>query len=595
MRVKFIIAVMLLIWVVLLSRVYYLAVVSNRYYEEIALGNVIKTELIAPTRGQILDRNNRPMAINKLGFAILLAPHLKEDELKEEARVLNSVFPQISSQEIQKEYQKQNSPYNHEFIEVINFLEYEEVVPYFSKLNLRENLKLISSSKRYYPYGQLASHVIGYVGRVNIKDIEKDPSVRIVDFIGRSGVERYHNKILQGEPGERKIKVTALNRAVEELYYKKSKSSSISLHIDIELQEFLTELFKDSAGVAIIMDVNTGAIIAAGSFPEYDLNPFVSGMSWSEWKKLIEDFDHPFTNKLVNGLYPPASTIKMAVGMAFINSGLIREDTIFTCKGHIKLGGRNFRCWKTWGHGDRNLKDAIRESCDVYFYEGGLIVGIDFIAQTLRNYGFGNKTGVDLPNEFIGTIPDKEWKMARFRQPWFTGETVISSIGQGNMLITPMQMVKHTAEIASGKGLVPHFIKSIDEKDVIYEERELFSDSEKKLLPSIRKAMYEVANHPKGTAYRTLSDCAVKIAAKTGTAQVISIPQNEKERMKEEDMKYYERSHSWLTTYGPYDNPKYAVTVLIEHGGGASAASPYIKAIYKKLLELGYIKQEKTK
>ncbi|MCI6988724.1 MAG: penicillin-binding protein 2 [Campylobacter sp.] len=595
MRLKFIVFLVILVWGVLLFRVYDLAIVSNKYFEEKALTNAVKTELLPPTRGQITDSKNRPVAINKLGFSISIAPHLSDEKLTDEVERIFKFFPfpMSNPDEIYKEYKRQNSFYNHEFIKVIDFLDYSEVLPYFSLLNLSENLSLSPASMRYYPYESLASHIIGYVGRANSQDIQNDPTTKITNFVGRSGIERYYNTILQGEIGERKTKVTALNRVVEEVSYTKPQSSDISLTIDMELQEFITELFKDKAGAVVVMDVDDGAVLAAGSFPEYDLNPFVTGISSSQWNAIINDLDHPFTNKLINGLYPPGSVIKMGVGLAFLSSGKIGLDKSYYCSGKIELGGRNFRCWKAWGHGNMDLVGAIRESCDVYFYEGSLEIGIDFMAKILRNYGFGKKTGIDLPNEFVGTIPDKEWKMAKFGQPWYMGETVNASIGQGNVLVTPMQMAKHTAEIASGKGITPHFLKSVDGEDVKFENFEIFTPFEKSMLPYIRKGMYEVANHPKGTAYRLLKDSVVEIAAKTGTAQVVGIPQNEIVRMKEKDMEYYHRSHAWLTSYGPFNAPKYAVVVLVEHGGGGgSAGSPIIKEIYKKLVELGYIEIE---
>ncbi|NLY03542.1 MAG: penicillin-binding protein 2, partial [Campylobacter sp.] len=220
----------------------------------------------------------------------------------------------------------------------------------------------------------------------------------------------------------------------------------------------------------------------------------------------------------------------------------------------------------------------------------------DYMSATLEKYGFGKKTSIDLPNEFIGTVPNKAWKQEKYGQPWYIGETIITSIGQGSLLVTPIQMAKHIAELASGKGITPHFLKSIEGIDVEFENYELFSPFEKDQLPYIRKAMYEVANHPKGTAYNHLKDSQVKLAAKTGTAQVVSIPQNEKVRMKEADMEYYERSHAWIVAFGPYENPQYAVTVLVEHGGGGSSTGgPMIKSIFDKLLEMGYIDNNVTK
>lgn len=597
MRFKISIAFVLIVWGVLLGRLYYLSIVSNEEYAKIARQNAIKTKDIPPTRGQILDSKGRPVAINLLGYSISLAPHLKDDMLKDEVDYIYSIFSDLNTTEIIKEYKKQNSPYNQEFIKVVDFLDYNRTAPHYAKLNLRSNLEISPASLRHYPYDSLASHVVGYVGRATTRDIEQNPLSRLTNIMGRSGVEAYYNDILQGVKGERSTKVTALNQVVEEISYEKPKSSDIALHIDMELQEFLRDLYKDRAGAVVIIDVESGAIIAAGSYPEYSLNPFVTGISKKEWDELILDFDHPFTNKLVNGLYPPGSVIKMAMSMAFLNSGKITKDTSHFCGGYLEYGRNKhkFRCWKRWGHGNVDMKAAIRESCDVYYYQNALDVGIDFMAANLEKYGFGKKTGVDLPNEFIGTVPNKAWKMEKYGEPWYIGETIISSIGQGSFLVTPMQMAKNTADIASGRGVTPHFLKSIDGEEVEFKTYDIFSSFELSQLPYIREAMYEVANHPKGTAYRYIKDSKVKLAAKTGTAQVVSIPQSEMVRMKEKDMEYYHRSHAWFVAYGPYSSPKYAVSLLVEHGGGGSSTGgPMIKSIFEKLLEMGYIDENAT-
>lgn len=605
MRLRLVFVSILLVWTILLAKIYQYAVKSNSYFENIALENSVKTTQIIPVRGQILDRLSNPLAINRLGFSLSIAPHLKDNELNATIAEISRYFD-VNSSAIYKEYKKSSSFYNHKFINVVNFLDYNATSRAFSHLNLNDKIQINPDLKRFYPYNSIASHVIGYVGRVTQKDIENDPSLSAIKNIGKSGIERYYNEILQGDFGEIKSKVTVLNKVIETLDYKEPKTHQIMLSIDIRLQELLKELFKDKAGSAVIMDVQTGEILAAGSYPEYDLNLFVTGIDDETWRKIIEDLNHPFTNKIASGLYPPGSVLKMGVGMSFLNSGLIKPEKTYTCRGYIELGGRKFRCWKAVGHGAVNLTSALRESCDVYFYEGSLEVGIDAISHDLIRYGFGQKTGIDLPNEYIGTIPNKAWKMAKYKKPWFLGETVNASIGQGDVLVTPIQVAKYTAQIASGKGLTPHFIKGIDgvsldkvdenSSEILRNLRdkfapyELFTPLEKNSLSFVRAGMYEVANHPQGTTYKLLNDMPIKIAAKTGTAQVVFIPQNEIVRMKERDMEYYRRSQAWMTSFGPYDEPRYAVSVLVEHGGsGGSAAGPLIKKIYAKLAELGYL------
>lgn len=594
MRMRIVFAVIIIFWAVLLSRVYHLSISLNEHYEAIAEQNAVKTQLNAPVRGQIYDIKGRPIAINKLGFSISIKPHLssKPEILDKQVELIVSVFPELNMEKIKKEYLRSDSPYNQDFIKVVEFIEYDRFIPYYTRFSLLENIAINSASKRQYPYGSIASHVIGYVARANAKDIEQDDVAKLSGYIGRNGVEGYYNFVLQGESGVKKVKVNALSEEIEQISYQPSKSQDIKLSIDIELQRFLTEIFAKDAGSAVVMSLKDGAILAAGSFPEYDLNQFVNGISKAKWEEMINDLDHPFTNKIVNGLYPPGSVVKMGVALSFLDSRKISRSDTFNCTGTYELGDRKFRCWNTSGHGIMNMNSAIRESCDDYFYKGSQKVGIDIISSVLERIGFGKKTGIDLPNEFIGTVPNKEWKQRRYAKPWFQGETLITSIGQGSFLVTPIQAALYTANLATGKSITPHFLYSIDDNVVNFEVNDnLFDSFEKAQLPYIRHAMYEVVNHEKGTARHYFRDLPFKVAAKTGTAQVVSISQSEKVRMKEEDMAYLQRSHAWLTTYAPYDNPQYVITMIIEHGGhGGSAAGPKIAQIYKKLIELGYIK-----
>ncbi|MDA3057549.1 penicillin-binding protein 2 [Campylobacter sp. VBCF_05 NA6] len=596
MRLKFVFFFVLAFFTMLLVRVYYLAIKSNEFYEQIAKNNVVSTEYIPPVRGQILDAKNRPLAINNIGFSLLIAPHLKDSALDAELANISKYFADLNTTQMRKIYKDENSVYNQNFIEVVKFLDYNETIAHFANLNLHENIRVEPASQRYYPHNHLASHIIGYVGRANKKDIKSNPLSALTGYNGRSGVEGYYNEILQGKRGERKTKVTALNEVVEEISYEEPSSSEISLTIDLEFQKYLEEIFKDKDGVAIVIDLKDGAILGAGSFPEYNLNTFVGGISQAQWDELIKDPRHPFTNKLVNGLYPPGSVIKMAVGMSFLNSGKINENWSAFCGGAIELGGRRFRCWSSGGHGRVSLVQAIKSSCDIYFYEGSLIVGIDYMSAYLNRMGYGVKTGVDLPNEFVGTMPNKAWKMQKFKRPWYQGETVNASIGQGDVLVTPMQVAKNTAQIATGKAIIPHFLKSIDGEEISFEPGELFTPAEKNQLPLVRRGMYEVGNNPNGgTAYKIMKDAVVPLAVKTGTAQVVGLSQKTNKRLKESQMDYFHRSHAWMTSFGPYENPKYAVTVLVEHGGGGgSAAGPVVKKIFEKLVDMGYIDTNAT-
>ena len=599
MRIRIVLTIFLLVWTALLVRVYYISIKSNAYYEEIAKQNAEKVDELAPLRGVILDRNMKPLSVNRLEFSIGIKPRMSlkstRATLDKEIEFLASVLPDFSVKEMTKEYLKADSAYNHDFVDVISFIPYDKLIPHFAKIAQHNNIRIQIASKRHYPYGSLASHVIGYVGKSNTQDIAEDltGTAKLVGFSGKTGIEKYYNAVLQGMKGEKRTKVTAFNQEIEQVSKTLPSSNDLVLSLDLELQRYIETIFGDDSGAVVVMNAKNGEILAAASFPEYDLNKFVSGISKEEWAILANDLNHPFTNKLVNGLYPPGSVVKMGVGLAMLNTGIISPSTTIESTGSMELGGRVFRDWKKEGHGMISYVRAIRQSCDDYFYKTSLKVGIDNIAPFLAKIGFAAKTGIDLPREFSGTVPSREWKKERFGKGWSQGETLITSIGQGYFLVTPVQVAKYTAFLATGNGVTPHFVRKINDQVIDFPVNpDIVSENEKRFLKITRDGMFEVANVQGGTALRYLNpNVPFKIAAKTGTAQVVGIAQTDKKRMREEDMEYYQRSHAWLTTYGPYDNPQYVVTVLVEHGGhGGSEGGPIASKIYEKLYAMGYIK-----
>ncbi len=595
MKIKFILFVFITIWLALIVRVFSLSVESNSLYTKLSKQNTIKSEQIAPVRGEIVDRYGRPVAINKLGFKIQLAPHLSFKKniaaFEEELQTLKRLLPSLDIEKMKKNYEKKESYYNHNFIDIVNFIPYKEIMPVYSILNLRKNIKIVPAPKRYYPYKNIASHMIGYVARANRRDINQDALSELIGYTGKIGLEKYYNKYLQGIPGKRKIQVNANNQEVAELMHSDAQEDTkLTLTLDMELQAYISKLFEGKVGAIVVMRVD-GAILAAGSFPNYDLNIFVNGMSYKMYNELSSSLDHPFTNKLINGLYPPGSTIKPMLGLLYISTDLSPYWSV-NCTSSLPLGGRIFRCWKRQGHKKTDITKAIRESCDDFFYKGSLVLGNKKMSEGLKRYGFGEKTGVDLPNEFIGVVPSREWKRKKYNKIWNIGETVNMSIGQGDFLVTPLQIARETALIATGKLPTPHFAKRIGDKPYTPLYKDVLNEKEKKRLPIIRQAMYQVCNHKKGTATHFLHS-KVKIAGKTGTAQVIAIKQDIKKRKLEHELSYYSRSHAWFTTYGPYKNPQYIVMAMVEHGGhGGHAAGSMVSNIYNKLLELGYIKKK---
>jgi penicillin-binding protein 2 len=589
MRLKIVLYFIVLIVLVLLSRVYFLSIKSNSYYEELAKRNYIKKIYIAPSRGIIKDRNGIPLAINSLGFSVSIKPHLRNKQNYQRlvviCKLLQQNFAQFNSDDLIKKYKRLDSPYRHNFVKIIDYIPYDIFFPKYPLLNSYDDIKIEASSKRFYPFNEVAGHILGYVGKANRKNIKENPMARYTGIVGKSGLEKYYNDKLQGKLGYKILKVNALNQQIEILKeVKPVVDNDIQISIDIKLQQYINKLFGKRSGVVIVMDVYTGELLAAGSYPEFDNNIFVNGISHKKWKKIINDFDHPFTNKIINGLYPPGSVIKMGTALSFLENGVSKYWST-VCTGGIQLGKRKFRCWNHGGHGNTGFSKAIRESCDVFFYEGSLKVGINNIHKTLDKLGFGKKTGIDQVSESYGVNPNKLWKQGKYKLPWYIGETVVSAIGQGFILVTPIQIARYTGYLATGKLPRPHFIN-----DASF-NKPIDTHIDPKKLKFIRKGMYQVCNHPAGTAYRHIRT-SIKIAGKTGTAQVVGISQSEKVRMKEHELEYYHRSHAWLTTYGPFKNPKYAVTVLVEHGGhGGSAAGGIVSKIYNKLIELGYIKK----
>jgi len=588
MRLKLIIGFILVIMVLLLVRVYHLSINSNQYYEELSKKNYIKRFYTTSSRGSILDRNGKYLAINKVGFSINLKPHLRSKKkfktVEDVAKLVVKYFPEFKYEKLLKKYKQLDSPYRHKLIRLVDYISYDEFFKYYTIFNSNENVEIESATIRKYLYNDVAAHVLGYMGKTTKKDISQDPSSKYFEKSGRSGVEKYYDKILRGTLGYQDVQVNSLYKKLKILDEVKSKKQDIQLTIDIELQKFIHKLFEGKAGAAIVMDIDTGELLAAGSFPEFDNNLFVNGISHENWRKIQEDFNHPFTNKLINGLYPPGSVMKMGVAISFLENKISPKYNVY-CKGEMRLGERNFRCWNDKGHGRTGFIKAIRESCDDFFYKGSLKVGIDNMHDTLDRFGIGKITGIDLPNEFRGINPDKKWKRQSKKLPWYVGETVVSSIGQGFITVTPMQIARYTGALATNKLQRPHLLK---DKGLIQSYDTNVSSRD---LALMQKGMYHVANKPFGTAVHYIRS-KIKIAAKTGTAQVVGIPQSEKKRMKEHELEYFKRSQAWLTTYGPYKNPRYVVTLLIEHGGhGGSAAGPLVGKIYDKLIDLGYIKK----
>ncbi|RAX58878.1 penicillin-binding protein 2 [Helicobacter monodelphidis] len=594
-RFKIFIGILLVVWAVLSWRVYYIAIESRTKYSDLANSNINKESIIAPIRGYIFDRHGKPLAVNDTGFALSIAPHLNSNDKTFEMKLeqIASLLP-ITKEEIIKQYEDKDSPYNHDFIPTVDFITYELAHRLFPIIEQnRDIFELLPTSRRRYPNGSTAAHIIGYIGKANTNDIEKNPISKYTGVIGKEGLERQYNDFLQGELGRRKTKVTAFNEEVEVLEeVQPTYNNHIQTSLDLSLQKTLDAAFKGQNGAAIVIDVENGEIIAAGSYPEYDINEFPSGISIEKWEALQEDPHKPLYNKMIYGAYPPGSVIKMGIGLAFLQFAGIDEHTVIPTPESIEVGSRKFRDWKTGGHGSADFFKSIKRSVDVYYYKLSLQVGIDNIANTLKLFGIGQKSGIDLPAEGAGILPTPEWKKKRYNLKWHIGDTINSSIGQGYMLTTPLQIARYTAAIASGKLVTPHLVTQKGDEQIMVETQDVFTPFQKSKLKAARIGMYQVCNEEGGTGYFRALKSKVRLACKTGTAQVTGIPQADKARIREEDMEYFHRSHAWFTAFVPYEQPKYAITVLIEHGMHGSWAGDTVVVLANALVDLGYIDEK---
>jgi len=593
MRYKIVILLFLATWSLMIGRLYQISIKSGYYYDRLAKENIHRKEYIKPVRGEIVDANGDFLAINKIGFSVSIAPHLssKNGDLQDVIKLIKRTFKDINTTVMTNIYKKHNSFYNQKFIKVIDFISYGEMIRVYPKLSVNENIKIDVENKRYYPYGEYAAHIVGYIGKSNKKENDKDSVTKAVGRTGKSGIERFYNRVLEGDAGYVVSKVNARNQTIEILEHKEPKSNrNLMLNVDMRLQKYIYDKLKKRAAVVIVMRT-TGEMLSAVSSPSYNPNLFVDGISVKNWRALQNNLGHPFTNKFIHAVYPPASVIKMGVALAASQYGKGVLDKDENCTGYITIGNskHKFRCWAKWGHGVVDLRKSIRESCDVYYYDKALDIGIDNISKTLKEIGLGVKTGVDLPAEYHGIIPSKAWKMKRYGIPWYKGDTVNSAIGQGYDNITPLQVARYTAFLATGKLPTPMIAKKIDAVDVKIAPKKIYFNQ--KHLRLIRLGMYDVCNDKKGTAYKTMHDLPIKVAGKTGTAQVVAVPQNIKKRVKEQDLTYFRRSHAWITTYAPFKDPEFVVTVLLEHGGhGGSSAGPIAADIYRWLYDHGYFK-----
>lgn len=561
--------------ILLASRQAYIAIAENEKYELESESNRVNLSLIPPRRGWILDRNGAPLASNRADFRVDIIPDRTPDPdrtIDELTKILELDANQAADVKKRVKDSRGFQP-----VEVASGLKYEQFAAVSVRLPDLHGVVPQRGFSRYYPTGPSVGHLIGYVGPANAEEYAKDRNPLLVTpgyKIGKDGLEKVFEQEIRGVPGARRVEVTASGRIVRDLETREDvQGDPVQLTIDGPLQDYAARRIGLESGSVVVLDCETGDILCMASMPSFDPNSFSQGIGRVEYSMLSEDERVPLRNKVLKGLYPPGSTVKPMVAMSFLREGL-SPDEATVCNGGLRVGNRVFHCWNRRGHGHVDMAKGIYQSCDVYFYHFAQQIGMDPIAAMARRVGLGQKFDLPVTSQFYGTVPDPAWKLNKYGKEWQTFDTVNATIGQGYMLFNPLQLAVYAARIASGRHLEPHLVKS--------KIRQPFApaDFSQDHVDIVRQAMSDVVNGP-GTAGRArLPIPDVLMAGKTGTAQVVGLNLS---NGKSGPWKY--RDHGLFVFFAPYDKPRYAGAVVIEHGGGSGAAYPIARDVMTFLFD----------
>jgi penicillin-binding protein 2 len=575
-----------------LLTLWYTQVIKGSEYRRLSTNNCIRIREAPAARGMILDRKGRILAHNRPSFEVYLVPedlNMNPEVLIHVGQMLNMDREEVKER---LKSQKKRAPFRP--VKIKSDIEWNELALLETNRVHLPGLLVDVRPRRAYDYGQLASHLIGYLGEIDEDELRQSggTSYRMGDLVGKYGVEYCWESDLKGVDGGRQVEVDAVGREIKNLRsVEPFPGNNLVLTIDLDVQRVAEEAFQDKNGALIAMDPKRGRILAMVSKPSFDPDAFAGSISPDEWKSLIENPHSPLQNKGIQGQYPPGSVFKIITAIAGLETGLINPNTKLTCRGVYPYGNRNFRCWREEGHGSIDLYRAIVESCDIYFYQVGLKVGVDEIARYASAFGLGRPTGISLPHEKSGMVPSTWWKKKRLGVPWYSGETLSLAVGQGYINTTPIQILTLISAIANGgKFYLPQVVERVEDvyrntlRDYPPVEVGEVNISEK-TLRFIQEALVGVVHDSRGTGWAcALKD--VKVAGKTGTAQVIKIPQDFKKEDKERlPLKY--KDHAWFVAYAPFEDPVISIVVLVEHGGsGGTAAAPIAKKVIEKYLNL---------
>ena len=602
----------------LVGRLISLQINQATKYKSLSEKNRFREWKLAPERGVIKDFFDQELASNEPLYQVHLVP--------ENSKNLNQLFVRlkvilnITDQKISylKRIIKKQKPWEPVIIsDNLNWSEFSKINLFLHELN---GVEPIVSVARTYPDNSSA-HILGYVSQISAKDLKTKKYLKELSVpgmtIGKTGLERKLDKEIIGKVGFQRYEVNAFGKRVKEIQIDEGQAGkSFKTTLDYEVQKYTNELLKDKAAAVCVMDIYNGDIVSLVSAPTFQPNEFVHGLDKEYWDSLINNEKKPLTNKAVSGLYPPGSTIKTLVALSALENNIIKPQDTFRCKGKIELHGEKFHCWEKKGHGIVNLRKGIQRSCDVYFYEVARKLGVDRLSETAKKFGLGKQVLSDFAEERAGVVPNTKWKKKFIGQNWYIGETLHSGIGQGYFQSTPIQLCLMTAQIANGgfeikpriildknNNNLKDYIKFRNENpneplpvDLLiknFKIKKLFEDQ--KNINIVKDAMFSSSNEPGGTSYRhRMDNPKFTFAGKTGSSQIKRFTQAQREaEVKQIDLNYKDRDHALFIAFAPYKDPKYAISVVVEHGGsGGSAAAPIAKKVIKKVIERHNLRQE---
>ena len=580
----------LLLTGVLFTNIYQLQIVNFDTYQTRSNGNRIKLLPLPPTRGLIYDRYGKLLAENLTFFGLYIVPEKTEnlDRTLDELRYIVG----LTDNDIENFKKERRRGTRYTPILLKPNLTEEQIARFAVSGYQYPSLDVRPYFKRYYLYGEIMTHILGYVGKINDKDVERlKKEEKFANYSGTSdmgklGIERYYEDSLHGVTGFEEVEINNRGKVIRKLREQPAVAGkSIHLTIDLELQRYITELLSGQKGAIIVLDPKDSGVLAMVSTPSYDNNLFVDGISSEDYKRLLNDPARPLYSRATQGVYPPASTVKPFISVAAQTENVITQNTTIFDPGYWILPNtsKRFRDWKKSGHGYTDLNKAITESSDTYFYQVAHNMGIDRLSEWMKRFGFGMPTGIEIQEEAAANMPSREWKQKRYKRPWVLGDTISVGIGQGYWTATPLQVAKATAILVNnGKVNTPHLMKAIEGAELSpYKDPLIYPDiSEPKqnYWDAAKRGMYNVVNSAAGSGRKAFAGANYRVAGKSGTAQVFSLKENEKYNAAE--LKKELHDHAWFTSYAPYENPRLVVTVILENaGGGSSNAAPLARKV----------------